>query len=137
MPKIGIGAITYALVGLAEGAEGNNPTGFVEDMLRNLLPDARLSPHYTVERAHRIPPRPGPPGAPPRTFILRLLNFQDRDEILHASRSVGDLRHQNNKLMIFPDYSIETQKLRKSLDHVKAALRAPDISVTVSCSRRA
>lgn len=40
------------IVGLPEGAEGNNPKCFVEDMLRNLLPDARMSPHYAVERAH-------------------------------------------------------------------------------------
>lgn len=53
------------IVDLAEGADGNNPTCFVEDMLRNLLPDARLSPHYVVEWAHRIPPKPVPLGAPP------------------------------------------------------------------------
>lgn len=96
-------------------------------MLRNLLPDAHLSPHYAVERAHGIPPKTGPPGAPHQTFILRLLNFRDRDEILRASRIVGELRHQNNKLMIFPDYSVETQKLRKSFGHVKAAMRAHNI----------
>lgn len=45
------------IVGLAEGSEGANPTCFLEDMLRNLLPDAYLSPHYAVERAHRIPPK--------------------------------------------------------------------------------
>lgn len=119
------------IVGLAGGSEGANPTCFVEDMLRNLLPDARLPPHYAVERAHRIPPKPGPLGAPPRTFILRLLNCRDRDEILRASRGMGDLRYQNNKLMIFPDYSVETQKLIKSFDHVKAAERVRNIHYSV------
>lgn len=59
------------IVGLAEGAEGNHLTTFVEDMLRSLLPEAPFSPHYAVERAHGVPPKPGPPGNPPRTFILR------------------------------------------------------------------
>lgn len=43
------------IVGLSEGAKGNNPTCYVEDMLRNLLPDARLFSHYAVERAHGYP----------------------------------------------------------------------------------
>lgn len=34
------------IIGLPEGAERENPTGFVEDMLCTLLPDARFSPHY-------------------------------------------------------------------------------------------
>lgn len=53
------------IVGMAEGAEGPNPIVFVEDLLRNLLPNAQYSPYYTVKRAHRVPPRPGPVGSPP------------------------------------------------------------------------
>lgn len=53
------------IIGLPEGAEGGSPTSFIEDLLRNLLPDARFSPHYRVEHAHQVPPQPGPPGAPP------------------------------------------------------------------------
>lgn len=33
-------------VGLAEGAEGANPTVFVEDLLCNLLPDVHFPPYY-------------------------------------------------------------------------------------------
>lgn len=104
------------IVGLAEGAEGTNPAVFVEQLLHNLLPNAQFSPYFTVERAHRVLPKPNIPGAPPRTFILRLLNFRDRDEVLRAARVQGEVRYQNGKLLIFPDYSIETQKLRKSFD---------------------
>lgn len=53
------------IIGLAEGMEGANPSSFVEDLLRNLLPDAHFSPHYAVERAHRVLPKPRPPGAHP------------------------------------------------------------------------
>ncbi|PIO34345.1 hypothetical protein AB205_0040660, partial [Aquarana catesbeiana] len=111
----------------AEDAENRNRQG----LLRDLLPEARWSPYFTVERAHRIPPKPGPPGSPPRTFILHLLSFRDRDEVLCTSRNVGDLRFQNTKLMIFPDYSVETQKLRKSFDQVKAVLRSRSIRYSV------
>lgn len=115
---------------MPEGVEVN-PMVFVENMLRNLLPDAHLSPYYTVERVHRIPPKPGPPGAPPRALILRLLNFRDRYEILRVSRSKGELRFQNTKLIIFTDYSVETQKLSKSFNQVKAVLWARSIRYSV------
>lgn len=52
------------IIGLAEGMEGNHPTTFVKDLLRSLLPDACLSPQYVVERAHSVPPKPGPHGDP-------------------------------------------------------------------------
>lgn len=119
------------IMGLAEGAEGGNPMSFVEDMLRSILPDAHLSPHYAVERAHQVLPKPRPPGALSQTLILRLLNFHDRDEILRASRINRDLRFQNKKLLIFPDYLVETQKLRKSFDQVKSVMWAQNIQYSV------
>lgn len=114
------------IVGLPEGVEGNNPTGFVEGMLHDLLPDARLSPQYVVERALNR-------GLlePLRKPSFSVSSTLGTDEILCASRIVGDLRYQNAKLMIFRDYSVETQKLRKSFDHVKAALRARKIRYSV------
>lgn len=60
------------IVGLPEGED------FVEDLLHSLLPEAQFSSNYAMERAHRIPPTPGPVGSPPHTLIFRLLNFQDR-----------------------------------------------------------
>lgn len=51
---------------------------------------------------------------------MKLLNF--RDKILWASWAIRDLLFQKTRLLIFPDYSAETQKLRKSFDQVKVAL---------------
>lgn len=42
------------IVGLAEGAEGSDPTAFTEQLLRSLLPQAPFSAHFVVERAHRM-----------------------------------------------------------------------------------
>lgn len=55
----------HRIVGLKEGMEGKNPTAFVEELLRSLLPAAQFSPFYTVDRTHRVPLRPGPEGSPP------------------------------------------------------------------------
>lgn len=96
------------LVGLPEGAEGRDPAAYTEQLLHTLLPQAAFSPYFAVERAHRIPSARGPPGAPPRTFIFRLLNFRHRDLVLREAKKAGELRHENVKLMLFPDFSVET-----------------------------
>ena len=119
------------IVGLPEGVEGRAPAHFAEELLRSLMPLAQLSQYFAVERAHRVPPRPGPEGAPPRTFILRLQNFRDRDELLRASRAAGELPYRNVRLLLFPDYTMETQRLRRSFDGVKAALRRKGLKYSV------
>lgn len=111
------------LMGLPEGAEGRDPTAYTERLLRTLLPQASFSPYFAVERAHRMPSARGPPGAPPRTFIFRLLNFRDRDLVLREAPKLEELRHENVKIMLFPNYSMETQQQRRTFDHVKTQLR--------------
>lgn len=108
---------------LVQKAEDPDPSGFTERLLRQLFPQMAFFPFFAVERAHRMPAARGPLGAPPRTFILRLLNYRDRDAVLRESRKMEALRFEGSHLMIFPDFSVETQKQRKSFDHVKQALR--------------
>lgn len=95
--------------------------------MQSFLPAAQLSPYFTMERTHCMPPQPGPQGAPTRVFILWLLNFRDQDKILRVARAAGELVYQNSRLILFPDYSMETQKLRRSFNSIKAALRAKGI----------
>lgn len=77
------------LVGLPEGAEGRDPAAYTEQLLCILLPQAAFSPYFAVERAHRMPSARGPPGAPLKTFIFRLLNFCDQDLVLQKARKNG------------------------------------------------
>lgn len=42
--------------------------------------------------------------------------------VLRAARLQGELKFENAKLLIFPDYSVETQRQRKSFDQVRAML---------------
>lgn len=119
------------ILGLPEGAEGMDPTAFAEHLLQQLLPSARFSPFFTVERAHRIPFTKVPQGVPPRTFIFKLLHFRVHDLVMKEARAQGELRFENAKLLIFPDYSLETQKQRKSFDAVRARLRAKHIKYSM------
>lgn len=76
------------VVGLPEGAEGAKSTVFSEQFFKQLLALKDLPPTYVVERAHRVPTgnRPPPHGAPPRPFLVYLLNYRDRDMILAEAR---------------------------------------------------
>lgn len=77
-----------------------------------------------------MPATQGPLGAPPRTFILKLLNFKDRDLVLREARKTEQLRHEGAKL-IFPDFSVDTQKMRHSFDHMKLNLRNKKIKYSM------
>lgn len=52
------------IVGLPEKTEGRDPTEFVERWLMEVFGKEVF---YSVERAHKVPSRPLPPGHPPRT----------------------------------------------------------------------
>lgn len=116
------------IVGLPEGAEGPDPMAFTEHLLCSLLLQAQFSAYFVVERAHRMPAAKGPPEGPPRTFILKLLNFCDRNLVLREAKRIDTLRYEATKLMIFPDYSVDTQRLRRSVDHGKLNLRNKKIN---------
>lgn len=67
------------IVGVPEKVEGPNPAEYFESWLLNVFGKETLSPLFAIERAHRVPMRPLPPGAPPRTVLIKLLHFKDRD----------------------------------------------------------
>lgn len=66
--------------------------------------------------------RPPPVGAPPRTFISKFLNFRDRDAILHLSREKGNIPFGNKIVAVFPDFSAEVQRKRKTFMEAKKRL---------------
>lgn len=76
-------------IGISEKAEGKNPVTLIEKWLLSVFGNDAFSPIFSVERAHRVPGSPLPPGAPPRPFLFKLLNCKDRDAILFSARTLG------------------------------------------------
>lgn len=97
-------------VGLPEGLEGPDPPSFLENLLVNTFGRAEFSTSFVVERTHRLAPKPLPQGAPPRTFIAKMLNFRDRDAVLWLTRLKGNIPFKNSEIKVFPDFSAEVQK---------------------------
>lgn len=111
------------LIGVPEKAEGSNPGDFFEQWLARVIGRERLSPLYAVERAHRVPTRMLPPGAPPRPVLVRVLHYKDRDAILRAARDLPELAIDNSRISIFPDFSAEVQRRRMQFTAVKKRFR--------------
>lgn len=88
------------LVGVPEKAEGRDPVAFLESWLSAMAGKDSLTPFFAIERAHRVPTRPLPPGAPPRPILLKLLHFRDRDLLLRAAREKGELAINGHKCSI-------------------------------------
>lgn len=110
-------------IGLPEKEEGADPATYLETLLLKTYGREAFSVMFAVERAHRVPARPPPPGAPPRTFIAKFLNFRDRDKILKLTRERGNIQIGNSQIAVFPDFSSEVQRKRAQYQEVKRRLR--------------
>uniref|UniRef100_A0A803K4A7 L1 transposable element RRM domain-containing protein n=1 Tax=Xenopus tropicalis TaxID=8364 RepID=A0A803K4A7_XENTR len=119
------------VLGLPERSEGAHPETFAETWLKELLGQDAFSPQFVVERAHRVPLRPLPPGAPPRAFLIKLLNYRDRDSALREARKKGDLQYAGARISLYPDYSSTVQKKRSSYTGVKRKLRDLGLEYTM------
>lgn len=107
-------------LGIPETAEGKNPVAFIEQWLISTFGKDAFSPLFAVERAHRVPSRPLPPGNHPRPFLFKLLNYKDRDAILPKARTMSRAMAINiSKVSLFPDFSAELQKQHAKLITLK------------------
>ena len=110
-------------LGFPEGSEGRTPEMFMERWLISTFGAPTFSPLFAIERAHRVPMRPLPPGAPPRAMIIKLLHFRDREAVLRAAREKGRVSFNGSGITIFPDFSVATQKQRATFIAIKRRLR--------------
>lgn len=111
------------IVGLPEKTEGRDPTKFVEQWLLQVFGKEAFTLLYSVERAHRVPPRHLPPGHPPRTMIARLLNYKGKEIVLRQARERRNVQFNGARISFYPDYSAEIQKRRARFSDVKKRLQ--------------
>lgn len=64
---------------------------------------------------------------PPRVVVMKFLNYADKLRVMKAARSVGQIIHDNQRIMFFLDVSSDLLKHRKVFDFVKKQL------ATLSC----
>lgn len=72
-----------------------------------------------------------PEGAPPRPFLVRFLNFRDRDMILAEARKPPELPYENTRVMLFLDFSAYVQKQRRFFNEVRRELHGKNIKYSM------
>lgn len=101
------------LVGLKEGVEGDDPLRFIQNNLPKWIPSL-VGKVLEIERAHRIYSGERAKSTP-RTFIFKMLRYQDRNAILNGARGAGQILHNGSPLLFFPDYSTHTASKRRAM----------------------
>ncbi|KAL1282855.1 hypothetical protein QQF64_001658 [Cirrhinus molitorella] len=111
------------LIGLPEGAEKDDPVGFLKRSLPTWLPSL-AGKEIEVERAHRVYTRMSSDRAKPRVFLFKLLRYMDRELILRAARLHAPVKSSDGAtLSFFPDFSPVTAKRRSAFASVRKEMR--------------
>lgn len=111
------------IVGLPERSEGLDPVAFLEKWFKDLFGEDTFSTFFTLERAHRVPFRPPPPGCPPRSLLVKMLYYKDRVTILNKAREMGNILYNGTSVSIYPDFSPDLQKWRSRFGEIKRKLQ--------------
>ncbi|KAJ1154003.1 hypothetical protein NDU88_006760 [Pleurodeles waltl] len=88
------------VVGLPEKVEGTDMVCYLEAWLSSVVVPEGLSPYFVLERAHGVPTKSLPPGAPPRMVVAQLLHFKDHDYLLQQVRLHENLMVENSSVLI-------------------------------------
>lgn len=114
------------LYGIPEGSEKDNMVDFVKHFLRNSL-KLQDETDIRVERAHRaLGPKPNG-TAPPRSIIVRFLDFQVKQSVLQQAWSQRNVQFEGSTIYFDQDYSFEVQRKRKRVREVIKRLKEKNI----------
>lgn len=97
------------LVGLKEGGEWDDAIAFLKACLPKWIL-ALKDRETAIERAHRVYSREQDGSSRPCMAIFKLLNYVDRQAILKGARAAYPVKHHQENILFFPDYSVETTK---------------------------
>lgn len=90
-------------IGLLEGSEGANPPFFLKQLSITTYEPEAFSSTFMVEMSHCMSARSPPQGAPPCAFIVKMLNYKDRNVVLRLLREKGNTLFGSIKISVFPD----------------------------------
>ena len=95
------------LVGRSEAVEGSDAAGYLHANISNWIPTL-TGRDVEIDRAHCVYDGRENDTGRPRTLIFRALKWQDRAAILNGARKAYPVKHAQNTLLFFPDFSPAT-----------------------------
>ncbi|RXN24319.1 LINE-1 type transposase domain-containing 1 [Labeo rohita] len=111
------------LLGLPEGAEKDDPIGFLKRSLPTWIPSL-AGKDIEIERAHRVYSRASTDHSKPRVFLFKLLRYNDRNLILNEARRHAPVKANDGAMLsFFPDFSPMTAKKRSSFSAIRKELK--------------
>lgn len=114
------------IVNLPPDIEGDDAAGYLRKMLPKWIPglQAAATLPLEIDRAHRVY---SANSSKPRTMILRLLRYPDRQAILQGARKVKPTLPDGTRLEFYADYSSGTSRRRNAFKSARARLRQKGI----------
>ena len=119
------------IMGLKEGTELDNLTRLLDHIFRYILDLEDSAPSPEVDRAHRAGrPRPNSQDAP-RTIIVRLLRWKDKQNLLMAVKKKGRLQYDEQPFFIRQDMTAEVRRQRAVYNDIIEELKRKGIRAGV------
>lgn len=115
------------IINLPERAEGSTPlVDFPQWLLPTLVGLPADYPLLEIERAHRaLAPAPAP-DKPPRSVLVRFLQYSQREAVLRAALKKRNINHGGFQLWFYPHLSAGILRQRREFDAVGKALARPN-----------
>jgi len=123
-------AYNLRFIHVPEKAEGKNIHGFIGSLIQQLLGEDNFPVPPAIERAHRSPMQQSQnqKNFAPRPILVRLLSLQDKFKILRLAREKQELKYNDKRVHIFPDFSTSLLQKRREFDVIKKKLRELDMN---------
>lgn len=125
------------IYGIPEKAEGTSMLRYVENMIQSELGDTtglRQGQSLGIERAHRALASQPPDGAPPRSTVVRFLQFTVKEKILQAAWKKS-IYVQESRVFFDHDYAEAVQQRRKEYTPIKRVLKENGIRFQTPLTR--
>lgn len=110
-----------------EGRKGENTAKFVMELLASVL-QLPADMDIKIERAHRaLAAKPKDSTAPPRSIIVRFLDYAVKDAILRQAWSQKEVLYNTKRIYFDNDYSPELQRKRAQVRDVMKQLKMKNV----------
>lgn len=118
-------------VGIPEGAEGGSPTKFMAELIPEVLGAENFPSPVEIDRAHRSLTQKPKKGQRPRSFIVRLHYYAQKEINVGLAKGKGTLSYRGTPIHIYPDLPVEVSKLRATFNGIKAKHREAKIDYSL------